>query len=230
MITDNAFITITIVWIILHMSCHLVYALVNDKIFATEKILPLEGQVRQRVLYCSSFDYQGLFYIPHIIIAVVLCLLAFSIRKIKLKQFNDAANIAIFFYTTAPVVGLCGTLLYIFSPANDVYHMATGSLILNCVFVCCIVFMCQLTLFVPKMLPLFRQWRIHYCHRWWYNYDLYFAVNSHFYLCVFIATKWIFICFQKLVLFAFVYIGMPFRLQMNSSPMPLQWWVNILIC
>ena len=164
-ITDNVFMAITTGWILLNTLYHLVFVLVDDGNIAKEKLLPLEGQVYQRIVYCSSFDLWGIFYLPHIGIAIVLCLLAFSIRKVKLKQFNDAPNIAIFFYATAPVAGICETLSFIFSPANNEYSLVTASLILNCVSICSIVYMCQLTLFVPKMLPLFRQRYIHYCHR-----------------------------------------------------------------
>ena len=165
MITDNVFVAITAIVILVNTLYHLVFVLVDDRSIAKEMALPLDGQVRQRIVYCSSFDLWGIFYLPHIVIGVVLCLLAFSIRKVKLKQFNDAPNIAIFFYATTPVAGICGALTLVFSPANNMYHLATASLILNCILICSIVFMCQLTLFVPKMLPLFRQWYIHYCHR-----------------------------------------------------------------
>lgn len=162
MITDNVFISITVIWIILNTLYHLIFVLVDDRNVAMEKILPLEHQVRQRIVYCPNWDLWGLFYLPHFAIAVALCLLAFSIRKVKHKQFNDATNIAIFFYATAPVAGVCTTLSFVFSPANSVYHLTTASLILDCVSICCVVFMCQVTLFVPKMLPLFRQWHASY--------------------------------------------------------------------
>ena len=165
MITDNVFVAITAVVILLNTLYHLVFVLLNDRSIAKEMVLPLDGQVRQRIVYCSSFDLWGIFYLPHIGIGVVLCLLAFSIRKVKLKQFNDAPNIAIFFYATTPVAGICETLSFIFSPANNEYSLVTASLILSCVSICSIVYMCQLTLFVPKMLPLFGQWYMHYCHR-----------------------------------------------------------------
>jgi len=159
MITNNVFMAITFIWIILNTLYRLIFVLVDDRNVVMEKIMPLEDQVRQRIVYCPNWELWGLFYLPHFVIAVALCLLAFSIRKVKHKQFNDAANIAIFFYATAPVAGLCAALSFIFSPANNVYHLTTASLILDCVTICCVVFMCQVTLFVPKMLPLFRQWR-----------------------------------------------------------------------
>ena len=165
LIADNVFLTVTIVLIVLNTVYRLVFVLVDSRNIVMVKMLPLEDQVLQRIVYCGAWDLWGVFYIPHFVIAVGLCLLAFSIRKIKHKQFNDAANIAIFFYATTPVAGICVTLSFIFSPANNVYNLATPSLILDCVAICCIVFMCQVTLFVPKMLPLFRQWRSHYCHR-----------------------------------------------------------------
>ena len=167
MITDNIFLTITIVLVVLNTLYRLVFILVDTRNTVMEKLLPLEEQlqVRQRVVYCLAWDLWGVFYVPHCAIAVALCLLAFSIRKIKHKQFNDAANIAIFFYATTPVAGICLTLSFVFSPANNMYHLATPSLILDCITICCIVFMCQVTLFVPKMLPLFRQWQSQYCHR-----------------------------------------------------------------
>ena len=167
LITDNVFLTVTIVLIVLNTLYRLVFVLVDSRNIVMVKILPPEDQdqVRQRIDYCPAWDLWGVFYVPHFAIAVALCLLAFSIRRIKHKQFNDAANIAIFFYATTPVAGVCLTLSFVFSPANNMYSFATPSLILDCVAICCIVFMCQVTLFVPKMLPLFRQWRTHYCHR-----------------------------------------------------------------
>ena len=165
LIADDVFLTVTIVLIVLNTLYRLVFVLVDSRNIVMVKMLPLEDQVRQRIVYCPAWDLWGVFYIPHFVIAVGLCLLAFSIRKIKHKLFNDAANIAIFFYATTPVAGICVTLSFIFSPANNVYSLTTPSLILDCVAICCIVFMCQVTLFVPKMFPLFRQWRSHYRHR-----------------------------------------------------------------
>ena len=164
-ITDNVFITVTIIMIVLNTSYRLVFVLVDNREIVMEKVLPLDGQVRQRVIYCSPLEFWGLLFIPHYAIAIALCLLAFFIRKIKHKQFNDATNIAIFFYATTPVAGVCFTLSYVFSPANNMYDLATPSLILDCITILCTVYMCQVTLFVPKMLPLFRQWRSQYCHR-----------------------------------------------------------------
>ena len=164
-ITDGVFITISFIMIVLNTLYRLVYVLVDNRVVVKEKVLPLEGQVRQRVIYCSTLEAWGILSIPHYVIAIALCLLAFSIRKIKHKQYNDAANIAIFFYTTAPVATVCFTLSFVLSPANNVYDLATPSLIFDCITVCCIVYTCQVTLFVPKMLPLFRQWRSQYCHR-----------------------------------------------------------------
>ena len=164
-ITDNVFITVTIIMIVLNTSYRLVFVLVDNRNIVMEKVLPLDGQVRQRVIYCSTLEFWGLLSIPHCAIAIALCLLAFSIRKIRHKQFNDAANIAIFFYATTPVAGVCFTLSYVFSPANNMSDLTTPSLILDCITILCTVYMCQVTLFVPKMLPLFRQWRSQYCHR-----------------------------------------------------------------
>ena len=165
MITDNIFIAVIIVLILLNTVYHIVYVLIDDRDLITEKVLPFKDQVRQRIIYCQPWDLWGLLYVPHFGMAVALCLLAFSIRKVKLKQFNDAANIAIFFYATTPVAGICAALSIILSPANSDHHLVTASLILECSVVCSIVFICQLTLFMPKMLPLFRQWRICCCHR-----------------------------------------------------------------
>ena len=164
-ITDNIFIAVIIVLILLNTMYHIVYVLIDDRDLIKEKVLPFENQVRQRIVYCQPWDLWALLYLPHFSMAVALCLLAFSIRKVKLKQFNDAANIAIFFYATTPVAGICTALSVILSPANSDHHLVTASLILECVTICFIVFMCQLTLFMPKMLPLFRQWRVHFCPR-----------------------------------------------------------------
>ena len=162
LITDNVFLTVTIVLIVFNTLCRLVFVLVDAKNAVMVKVLPSKDQVRRRIVYCPVWDLWGIFTIPHFVIIVALCLLAFSIRKIKHRQFNDAANIAIFFYATIPVAGIFLTLSFIFSPANNMYTSATPSLILDCATICFIVFMCQVTLFVPKMLPLFRQWRSHY--------------------------------------------------------------------
>ena len=167
MITDTVFMAVTIGWILFNTVCRIVFTLVDDEAAAVEIVLPLEGESRQRIVYCRQFEMWGLFFAPHFAIGVVLCLLAFSIRKIKHKQYNDATNIAIFFYSTTPVAAACGALSFVFSPAK-IYNL-TPAMMLICVSISCIVLMCQLTLFVPKMLPLFRQWRIP-CHR----YFLYF--------------------------------------------------------
>ena len=165
MISDNFLIAIIIVLILLNTVYNIVFELVDDRNIIMEKVLPFRDQVRQRIIYCQPWDFWGLLYLPDFAMGVVLCLLAFSIRKVKLKQFNDAANIAIFFYATIPVAGVCKALSVILSPAYSDHNSLTASLILECSLVCSIVFMCQLTLFMPKMLPLFRQWRVCYCHR-----------------------------------------------------------------
>ena len=58
-------------WILLNTLYRLVFVLVDDGNIAKERVLPLDGQVRQRIVYCSSFDLWGLFYLPHMGIAVV---------------------------------------------------------------------------------------------------------------------------------------------------------------
>ncbi|XP_065899945.1 gamma-aminobutyric acid type B receptor subunit 2-like [Dysidea avara] len=158
LITDNAFIIASISWIIINTTYHIVFTLVNKTNIVKEKLLPVEDdELSQKVVvYCLPSDLIGLFYIPHIVMAVNLCLLAFLIRHVHHKQFNDAKNVAMFFYATAPIAIICLTLSALLSPVNGIYNLATVSLILDCTAVCCIVFMCQLTLFVPKMLPLFR--------------------------------------------------------------------------
>ena len=100
MITDNIFIAIIIVLILLNTAYHIVYVLIDDRNLLMEKVLPFKDHVRQRIVYCQPWDLWALLYLPHFVMGVALCLLAFSIRKVKLKQFNDAANIAIFFYAT----------------------------------------------------------------------------------------------------------------------------------
>jgi len=170
LITDNAFIAISIGWIIINTIYHMVFTLVNKSDIAREKLLPSKDQIREKELYCLQTDLVGLFYIPHFVMALILCLLAFLIRRVyrkhfndaKHKLFNDAKNIALFFYTTIPIATVCIAISMLLSPVNRVYNMATVSLILECTAVCCIVYMCQLTLFVPKMLPVFRHL---YCHR-----------------------------------------------------------------
>ena len=157
-ITDNAFIAVSIGWLVINTTYHIVFALANNNNVVKEKLLPMkENQLLQKVVvYCQQPDLIELLYIPHIVMSVVLCLLAFLIRQVNLKQFNDAANIAMFFYATIPVATVCLILSGLLSPINGIYDLATVSLILDCTAVCWIVFMCQLTLFVPKMLPLFR--------------------------------------------------------------------------
>jgi len=162
LITDNAFIAASIGWITINTTYHILFALVNKSNFGKERFLPIDDQVRQKVVYCLPPDLIGLFYVPHVMIAIILCLLAFFIRRIQHKQFNDAKNIAMFFYTTVPIAIICLTLSAILSPVNGIYNLATVSLILDCIAICCVVYMCQLTLFVPKMLPLFRHL---YCRR-----------------------------------------------------------------
>ncbi|XP_065899991.1 gamma-aminobutyric acid type B receptor subunit 2-like [Dysidea avara] len=159
LITDNAFIIASISWILINTTYHIVFALVNKTNIVKEKLLPVEDdELSQKVVvYCLPSDLIGLFYIPHIVMAVTLCLLAFLIRQVHHKQFNDAKNVGLFFYTTIPIATICLTLSALLSPVNGIYNLATVSLILDCTAVCCVVFMCQLTLFVPKMLPLFRQ-------------------------------------------------------------------------
>jgi len=159
LITDQAFIAASIGWLLINTTYHVVFTLVNKTNIVKEKLLSKEDDHLSQtiVLYCLPPDLIGLFYVPHVVMTVILCLLAFFIRQIQHKQFNDAKNIAMFFYTTAPIAIICLTLSAILSPVNGIYNLATASLILECVAICCVVYMCQLTLFVPKMLPLFRQ-------------------------------------------------------------------------
>ena len=158
-ITDNVFIIVSIGWILINTSYQVMFTILNKNNIAREELLPItEDLLCQKVLmYCQPPNLIGLFYIPHVVMAVILCLLAFLIRQVHHKQFNDAKNLAVFFYTAAPIATICLTLSALLSPVNDIYNLATVSLILDCTAICCIVYMCQLTLFVPKMLPLFRQ-------------------------------------------------------------------------
>ncbi|XP_065896436.1 gamma-aminobutyric acid type B receptor subunit 2-like [Dysidea avara] len=164
LVTDNSFIATSIGWILINTIYHVVFTFVNKSNVARERLQPVEDQVRQKVVYCLPSSLIGLFYIPHFVMAVILCLFAFLIRRVyrkhfnnvKYKLFNDAKGIAIFFYTTIPIATICLILSSFLSPVNGVYNLSTVSLILDCTAVCCIVFMCQLTLFVPKMLPVFR--------------------------------------------------------------------------
>ncbi|XP_065896916.1 gamma-aminobutyric acid type B receptor subunit 2-like [Dysidea avara] len=172
LISDNSFIAISIGWIFINTMYHVVFTLAHNNNIAKEKLLLVEGQYRQKVVYCLPPNLIGLFYVPHFLMAVMLCLLVFLIRRvypkhsnstgIVYKHFNDAKNITIFFYATVPIATICITLSRLLSPTNEVYNMETASLILDCSTVCCIVFMCQWTLFMPKMLPVFRHL---YSHR-----------------------------------------------------------------
>ncbi|XP_065920292.1 gamma-aminobutyric acid type B receptor subunit 2-like [Dysidea avara] len=168
LITDNAFIAISIGWIFINTSYHLVFTFFSRWDVTREKLFPVEDQFREKVVYCLPSNLIGLLYIPHFVISFILCFLAFLIRKVyrkhfndaKHKQFNDAKSIAVFFCTIIPIATVCVTISKLLS--QKVYNMATTSLILECTAVCCTVYMCQLTLFVPKMLPVFRHL---YCHR-----------------------------------------------------------------
>ena len=176
LITDNVFIAASIGWILVHTTYHILFTILNKGNIAREEFLPTDNQIRQKVVYCLLPKYVGLFYVPHAVMAVILCWLAFSIRRVYRKHFNDAEHkhfdnakyIATFFYATIPIVTLCLTLSSFFSPENDVYNLATVSLILDCTAVCCIVFMCQLTLFLPSMLPVFKSFCAHEITPNWY--------------------------------------------------------------
>ncbi|XP_065920631.1 gamma-aminobutyric acid type B receptor subunit 2-like [Dysidea avara] len=167
LITDNAFIAISIGWIFINTSYLLVFTFFSRWDATREKLFPVEDQLREKVVYCVPSNLIGLLYIPHFVISFILCFLAFLIRKVyrkhfndaKHKQFNDGKYIAVFFYTIVPIATICVTISKLLS---QVYNMVTISLILECTAICCIVYMCQLTLFVPKMLPVFRHL---YCHR-----------------------------------------------------------------
>jgi len=162
-LTNNAFIAITTGCVIINTIFHLVFVMVNNTNFVRVKMLPSERFVYQKVMYCQPSNWWGIFYIPNLFISILLCVLAFAIRKVHNKQFNDARNIATFFYTIALVVSVCFGVSYAVSPANGIYDKITASLLLNCTAILCIVFTCQLTLFVPKMIPLFKHF--FYCCR-----------------------------------------------------------------
>ncbi|XP_065905100.1 gamma-aminobutyric acid type B receptor subunit 2-like [Dysidea avara] len=167
LVTDNAIIAASIGWVFINTTYHIVFTLVNKSNIVKKKLMPTkEDDLHRKILvYCQPSKLISLFYIPHFVMSVTLCLLAFLIRQVyrkhfndvKHKHFNNAKHIAIFFYATLPIVTICLALSELLSPVNDVYNLTTVSLILGCTAVYCIVFMCQLTLFVPKMLPLFRQ-------------------------------------------------------------------------
>ncbi|XP_065899944.1 gamma-aminobutyric acid type B receptor subunit 2-like [Dysidea avara] len=165
LVTDKAIIAASISWILINTTYHIVFALVNKSNIVKEKLLPTEkNQPRQKVVYCQPPDLIGLFYVPHFLMSAALCLFAFFIRRVyqkhfnsvKYKHFNNAKNIAMFFYATIPIATICLVLSNFLSPKNGVYNLETTSLILDCIAVCCIVYMCQLTLFVPVILPLFK--------------------------------------------------------------------------
>ena len=164
LISDSTFVVVSIGWILINTTYHIVFTLALNSNITKEKLLTVEGQHRQKVVYCLLPSLIGLFYVPHFLMAVILCLLVFLIRRIYpkrlnntvYKHFNEAKNIGIFFYTTVPIATICLALSNLLSPTNGVYNMVTSSLILDCTAVCCIVFMCQLSLFVSKMLPVFR--------------------------------------------------------------------------
>ena len=161
-LTNNTFIAITTGCIIISTVYHSVFVMVNNTNFVTAKMLPSKQFVYQKIKYCQPSSWWGIFYLPHLVMSILLCVLAFGIRKVHNKQFNDAKNIATFFYTVALVVSICIGVSYAVSPANGIYDKITISLLLECTATLCIVFTCQLTLFVPKMIPLFKHL---YCHR-----------------------------------------------------------------
>ncbi|XP_065908984.1 gamma-aminobutyric acid type B receptor subunit 2-like [Dysidea avara] len=172
LITDIAIIGISVGWILVNTVYHVVFTLVNESNIAEEKFLPKEeDQFSQKfVVYCLPPHLFGLFYIPHFLMAVILCSLAFLIRRVyrkhfndaKHKHFNDAKNVAIFLYATIPIATICLTMSALLSPANDVYNLVSVSLMLQCTAFLCIVYICQLALFIPKVLPVLKNY---YCHR-----------------------------------------------------------------
>jgi len=169
LISDYTFIAVSIGLILTHTTYHIVFTLTHSSDVAEEKIFA-GGQHREKAVYCLQSNFIGLFYVPHFLMALMLCLLVFLIQRVYpkhlsssiFKDFNDAKNITIFFYATVPIALIFFTISRLLSPTNNVYNMFTASLILDCLAVCCIVFMCQLTLFMPKFLPLFRHL---YSHR-----------------------------------------------------------------
>ena len=64
MITDNIFIAIIIVLILLNTAYHIVYVLIDDRNLLMEKVLPFKDQVRQRIVYCQPWDLWALLYLP----------------------------------------------------------------------------------------------------------------------------------------------------------------------
>jgi len=185
-ITDRSFIAISVCWILISTTYHTVFTLTNQSSIAREELLPIEDQlIRQEVMYCRTSNLMGLFYIPHFVMAVILCWFAFLVRRayhkhfndVKYKRFNDAKSIAIFFYATIPIATICLTLSHFLSPVNGIYNLATVSLFLDSIAVCCIVFMCQFTLFLPKILPVFKSMfkdiRNNICKLFCMDYNLY---------------------------------------------------------
>ena len=173
-ITDSAIISVSVGWLMINTAYHVVFTIVNDSNIVKEKLLPTEEDelYQQVVVYCLPPNLIGLFYLPHFVLALILCLLAFLIRRVyrkhfndaKHKHFNDAKNIAIFFYATIPIATICLTMSTLLSPVNDVYNLGTVSLILECISILCIVYMCQLTLFIPKVVPVIRNYYFHQQH------------------------------------------------------------------
>ena len=172
LITDNAIISVSVGWMLVNMLCYSVFTFVNNDIIAKEELLPRDDdQFFQQVeVYCLYPKLiMGMFSIPHFVMAVILCLLAFLVHRVyrkhfndtKYKRFNDAKYIAIFFYATIPIASICLVLSMLLSPVNKVYNLATVSLMLECTAVLCVVYMCQLTLFVPKVLAVVRNFYFH---------------------------------------------------------------------
>jgi len=155
-LSDEKFIAITIAWIIINSAYHVIFVMANSTSSVTVKVLPRESFVRQKIIYCNPSNWWGISFVPHFVMSIILCMLVFFIRKVQDKQFNDAKNIAIFYYINFLVVSICVCVSYVISPGNGTYNALTVTLILDSTGILCIVYTCQLTLFLPKMLPLFR--------------------------------------------------------------------------
>ena len=172
LITDNSIIGVSFGWILVNTLYHIVFTLVNNNNIAKEEFLPRDDDrlYQQVEVYCQYPNLvKGIFYIPHFVMAIILCLLAFLVHRVyrkhfnntKYKRFNDAKYIAIFFYATIPIASICLVLSMLLSPVNEVYNLTTVSLMLECTAVLCVVYMCQLTLFVPKVLAVVRNFYFH---------------------------------------------------------------------
>ena len=105
LIADNAIIGASVSWILVNTICHALFTIVKENEIVMEIFLPNEDQFSQKVaVYYLPSSLVGLFYVPHIFMAVTLCSLAFLIRRVYRRHSNDAKNFASSFMSLYPLL------------------------------------------------------------------------------------------------------------------------------